>query len=113
MPTTHSNNVNTARTLANMLRRSQTLFREDGYTWEKFKPEYPNTYAVESPAGALYFVNTSHQTCTCEAFAHYDNCKHLMAVNAEEDFENAMIAAYETAGGADFEEWRMATYAGC
>jgi hypothetical protein len=86
-------NINTARTLANIVDRAKTLF-QTGYTFEK-NTNYPESYVVENLAGALYFVNIKHETCTCEAFEHFDACKHLLAVKEEVRRDDAMCAAFE------------------
>src|SRR5207247_59265 len=95
---------NEARTLVNIIRRCERLW-DDGYTFEQFNTA-PWMYAVESPAGALYFVNLKQETCTCDSFENRDYCKHLYAVQKE-------VERQEAAERASFERWMEEQEAEC
>lgn len=92
MPTTLD--INEARTLANIQRRSETLWA-DGYTAE---PWVCGVYFVTSPQGAVYQVTHDEvfgHKCNCECFKSRNTCKHLLAIakdihdseQADKDYE--------------------------
>lgn len=70
----------TARTLANIARRAETLL-SDGYTVERGR--VAGLFYVAGPQGQEYQVNAGTalgNNCDCPAFAAYDTCKHYEAV---------------------------------
>ena len=73
--------VRTARTLANIARRAETLL-SDGYTADRGR--VAGLYYVAGPQGQEYAVNVGTaigHNCDCPAFAEYETCKHYQAVD--------------------------------
>ncbi len=92
-------NLNEERTQANIIARAETLFT-DGYQMQNGNP-----FDVEilTPEGRIYTVThpdpmTDKETCSCEAFAKYGDCKHRIAVakkRDEEEMWETICAEYE------------------
>jgi hypothetical protein len=71
--------IRTARTLALMAARAETLFQR-GYTMEE---AWPGLYHVFGPGGQHYMVTIDtiiSDDCTCPAFEKWHTCKHFLAV---------------------------------
>ncbi len=69
-----------ARTLASIARRAETLLTEGGY---KVETAWEGLYHVLGPQGQHYMVVSDtilDNHCDCKAFAEYETCKHLQAV---------------------------------
>ena len=100
------------RTLANIARRASTLFN-DGYTATKTLDGcFVNCYVVRSPQGKVYTVKVSQVSvpaasptasrCSCPCFAELGSCKHLQALELQEDADasdEAQCAEYEALYG--------------
>lgn len=115
MQTANMSEVQIARTMANINRRSITLW-EDGYYC---KPAAnPGGFYVHTPAmpadvngntRKCYKVNSGagRESCTCACFADLNECKHHLAVAAlvreqyQADEHDAMMMDAETATGTD------------
>lgn len=104
--------INEARTLANIAERASGLFAS-GYAMKTLNAD-AGIHLVIAPAAAArkdanghpmppYLVDTNEGTCTCEAFARWDTCKHLQACEEEAGRVAWALAEYERSGRAEYE----------
>jgi uncharacterized Zn finger protein len=88
-----------ARTLENITRRAATLFT-DGYSARDITGQNKH-FLVGSPKGDLYTVHAEpgeapfQPSCSCPAFARFDTCKHLQAVQCQLAQDAALVSDYE------------------
>lgn len=71
----------TARTLANISRRAQTLFTDGGYRAEAFASDFFHVFGPEGQHYTVLCGAVAGFNCDCKAFSEYGTCKHLEAVD--------------------------------
>ena len=87
--------ITEARSQANIAARAETLFTTGGYSWYIADTD-PYLFGVCSPDGQQYAVNMKENTCSCQAFPNFGDCKHRIAVaNNEDCYDASLIKQYE------------------
>ncbi len=103
--------LNEARTAANIVTRSLTLW-QDGYTWKPFQDQ-PALFLIYRPGSTIndYIVDSRNGFCSCKCNEARQFCKHSLAVKRLQEEQDAADAAWLEAEHRQAEEAECAT--GC